>query len=923
MMDVALVAEQMLNAISSSELHFVLSPLSSSSKPKASFLFLIALHDVGKLTPEFQYLREDIIQFDKALYRAVSGNTKHGKLGLDILVPVFKKRLGLDSEGASLLASFTVSHHGKFEWNYDFNAERYGNKDNPWRQLQLCAIEWLKEQFELVWAEIKIDPDLLTPEWLTYVAGLCSVADWLGSDTSEDRFPYIYPARYGCNRVERSKRARQLVDKLNLKKPLYCRSDAMKNSTAECYSFLDVFGFAPRKAQRAVEKIAAQKSTSMMTIIETEMGSGKTESAFFLADAMVRNSMAHGFYIAMPSQATANQLFYRTNRFLENHPAKFSNVETHLLHGNSELNSAYQGLIAKAVDMDGEADSCRAVNAVLANEWFCARKRGLLASCGVGTIDQLLMAGLKVKHNFVRLFGLSRRTVILDEVHSLDAYQIEMLNNLLTWLAKLRCPVIILSATLPKAMRESLFSAYLLGEKIELERIDQPYPRISFLNENGLPDAIHIEEKNENREAKKSIVIHIAQPQQIIAAMAEHALAQIDNAQGKDVIVCIVNTVDEAQKLHSLVTNKLNHSKYTNTRSMLFHARFLLGDKLNIENEIERLIGPNKKNRNAVNCHRPWQDAGLILIGTQVLEQSLNYDASIMLTACPPIDLLLQRIGRLHRFAINNTVRAQQFNAPRLHVWLSECDETKDLDPFEKFGATGLIYPPYILEKTQSLLKAKAEGDQICFEPSQVMDDWIEAVYGDLDAIKSNDPAKDWEKCWLYRHEQKLKAHLASEQLFDAQEEEAETLFSNAQNKFEEDDIKIATRLATRSITLVFLEEQNEQWVTCFTKQPCLLSSARDKRTITDLKQSSVNISKPAWVEHFLKDDYATEMWQKNPEQKKYWKKSALLLGCIPVCLGLDGKYKVKQIGDLWLDLSTGVNWRLNKTTKEGTKDEI
>src|SRR5207248_6281763 len=100
-------------------------------------------------------------------------------------------------------------------------------------------------------------------------------------------------------------------------------------------------------------------------------------------------------------------------------------------------------------------------SAVVAEEWFARnKKQALLAPFGVGTIDQALLAVLQTRHVFVRLFGLAGKCVVLDEVHAYDAYMTTLMERLLRWLAALGCPVMLLSATLPRDKRVKLLRAY-------------------------------------------------------------------------------------------------------------------------------------------------------------------------------------------------------------------------------------------------------------------------------------------------------------------------------------------------------------------------------------------------------------------------------------------------------------------------------
>lgn len=935
MMDVALVADELLNSLSEQEQQIILAPFYPSSHPEQVFLFFIALHDIGKLSPQFQYLVPEIIEFDQAIYVPVDkeSSVKHGTIGQSLLSVVLEDKLKLDYEPASVLASFTVSHHGKFEWDGDsplnrkLLAELGKAPQSEWRKLQYSAIEWLRQQCEVEWKDIRIDEDALTPQWYALSAGLCCIADWLGSDNSPEFFPYVQAASYAEIKDERLASAKRAVASRSIKQRL--------SNDSKLHAFDAIFNRTPRCAQSVVSDIAQQKNPSRLTIIETETGSGKTESALFLVDCLMRTANTRGAYIAMPSQATANQLFNRVVNYLKNHPAQYQQVETTLMHSNAELNAALEAikestfnftdLKANAIATDEEKSDSHQTPSVVNSHWFSSRKRGCLSSFAVGTIDQLLMAGLLVKHNFVRLFGFAGRTIVLDEVHSLDAYQLEMLKNLLQWLARLQCPVVILSATLPFKMRQELFSAY-LGENAHagLEKLQQPYPRISYLDEEDIPQCFTLNDPQTIEQDEKSILLHQAPHQQHIQEMYQALITEINATNGEDVIVCIVNTVRDAQALYNKLNAYLNEVDYPGLQPLLFHARFLMGQKQHIEEQIETLLGPGLlvQGKATVNPQRPCQNnvkdsepkhnKGMILIGTQVLEQSLNFDASCLFTVGAPVDLLLQRLGRLHRFKENYSARHSRYRVPKMHVWLAS-----NIGPMDKrFGASGYVYPPYILQQSSDLLLHKAVENSVSFSAHRDMDNWIETVYGDLETIQKDSYQTEDDAHWQEKENQKfghqqelrIKRSLANRFLFKP-EPDLQDMLKDGQQALEDDELQVQTRLASPSITLVFLHCVNGQWCTAFDNSPVALQSSYDKQSISALKLSSVSIANPDWVQHFIQDDYQPLIWQQQPELKTLWQKASLLYGCVPVCLGGNNTYHKNSNDWLKLDPLLGVMW--------------
>ena len=176
-----------------------------------------------------------------------------------------------------------------------------------------------------------------------------------------------------------------------------------------------------------------------LVIIEAPMGEGKTEAAIYLADKWVTNRKQRGYYFALPTMATSDQMFGRVKAYLtKRYPS--DSVNLMLLHGHASLSTEFEAIkdkfeIRNVASDDPNDKTFDSVNAgVVASEWFTSRKRGLLSPFGVGTIDQSLLAVLQTRHVFVRLFGLAHKTIIIDEVHAYDAYMSTLLERLLEWL---------------------------------------------------------------------------------------------------------------------------------------------------------------------------------------------------------------------------------------------------------------------------------------------------------------------------------------------------------------------------------------------------------------------------------------------------------------------------------------------------------
>ncbi len=272
-------------------------------------------------------------------------------------------------------------------------------------------------------------------------------------------------------------------------------------------SFSQIFGFQPRNIQQTLIENSKQAG---VYVLEAPMGIGKTEAALYAAYKVMASEQATGIYFALPTQLTSNKIHERMNAFLDSILVVDSpHREALLVHGNAWLQ--------RTLAVEGNPDG----------SWFQGGKRGVLAPFAVGTIDQALMAVMNVKHGFVRTFGLAGKVIILDEVHSYDAYTGTLLDELVRELRKLHCTVIILTAILTTEKREKLTAQTVTA---------QDYPLISVSpNDAGLQELAVESPENHN------VSIHCCDEQN---EALDEALKRAE--QGEQVL-WIENTVADAQ----------------------------------------------------------------------------------------------------------------------------------------------------------------------------------------------------------------------------------------------------------------------------------------------------------------------------------------------------------------------------------------
>lgn len=569
-------------------------------------------HDIGKVSPTF--------------YKKL-----HAACGSDVLPGTsaeLEKGWG-GHAGVSQLAARALSvpeyvpeilgqHHGFAPPVVGMCAtdEKFGGA--VWQSEREKLVQALKQALQEDWPRIE------SYATVRLVAGLTSVADWIGSgqhfdNPDEDWQPIIT----------------QAVDEAGFIRPAY----------RELSSFAEVFGFEPRVAQRLLFE---QVSGPGVYVLEAPMGLGKTEAALYAAYQVLRTGQASGIYFALPTQLTSNKIFERFNQFLEQILAEDCQHRSLLLHANAWLFETEMG-------EEGRPGGA----------WFSHAKRGLLAPFAVGTIDQALMAAMNVKHGFVRAFGLAGKVVILDEVHTYDAYTGTLMDALIRLLRQLDCIVIVLSATLNQERRQELMGC---------ETTSSDYPLIT-----AFPNATDsVAEVAVPVEGVQSVAIGLQCDE---ATAVEEVLLRAEQGQQ---VLWIENTVREAQERYLQLAER---ARSLGADCGLLHSRYSFADRQAIEDRWVNLFG------------KPgWQgdqrqQQGRILIGTQVLEQSLDIDADFLVSRFAPTDMLLQRFGRLWRHA--GTPRNRH---ARQEAWLLVPNLHKAVDnPQAAFGASAYVYSPYVL----------------------------------------------------------------------------------------------------------------------------------------------------------------------------------------------------------------------------------
>ncbi|MBD5560170.1 MAG: CRISPR-associated helicase Cas3' [Clostridia bacterium] len=674
-----LLLDNFLNDTARQELAIALSL--SESELHAFVGYLVALHDIGKLSTSFLWQISGNLKDEGALRtmlkkeglvprKASSTPVGHEVVSMDAASALWIERYPEKQVEAEFFAHILAAHHQRRH-----SVQRDQAHRAKWS-------EYRRQLESAMAAEFGWNQGLpeVQPGREAYVEvilnGLMIMADWIASGEAfvdADQWPVL-------NRDEILRRGRDFLQVSGLA----ADPVAIPDTFAAAWPAI---GKSVRPLQAAVEKFfQEQDARTELLIIEAPMGDGKSEAALFGAGQLMKQWNKTGLYVALPTAATANQMYGRVLQFLRQFQAE---ADTKLLH-------AMAWLVDSGVTALGEAARTGPHDAALeaAAEWLKPVRRGLLSPFAVGTVDQVMMAAMFVRYGVLRLLGLENKVLIIDEIHAYDAYMQEILMDLLAWCRDLRIPVILLSATLTQEKKAELLAPY--GASADADA-GTDYPLITAVMESGEVKQVACEAGMVRQPITVSRAPILDDPNQI----AQHAAEAV--ADGGCLVV-IVNTVGQAQAVYESL------KAVWDGELILFHARFPADQRAEIEKKCLALFGPDKADR----------PARAILVATQVVEQSLDVDFDVMMTANAPIDLILQRAGRLFRHA--ETPRPAHLLKPQLTVLTDSAGE---------YETDQNVYPLCLLHRSEAVLRETAQ-----IQIPQDMRPLVEAGYS-MDAAQA------------------------------------------------------------------------------------------------------------------------------------------------------------------------------------------
>ncbi|MFG1614088.1 CRISPR-associated helicase Cas3' [Nonomuraea wenchangensis] len=675
-------------------------------------VWLATTHDIGKASPAFACQVESLADAMRAAGLRMPSHSEfldrklgpHGLVGQFLIQEWLIEQHGWSRPETLQLGIVIGGHHGVpptasniKELSDHPDLVRTPSCESLWRQVQRELLDRCAEVCDIArslpgWRGLRLSQPAQAS-----LTGLVIVADWIASNP--DLFPYFPDAEHisDQDRVESAWRG------LNLPEPW----EPVEPTGSPAEVFASRFALPPGSRIRPVQEQAVQLARNMsvpgLLVIEAPMGEGKTEAALAVAEIFAARSGAGGCFIALPTMATGNAMFPRMLDWLRRVPDARLNAGQRsvlLAHSKAALNDDYVALMragsrtASGIDMDGGggewrpgADRSVAPAELVAHQWLRGRKKGMLSSFVVGTIDQLLFMGLKSRHLALRHLALAGKVVVIDEAHAYDTYMNSYLDRVLSWLGAYRVPVVVLSATLPAGRRRELAKAYAgnTATDSDLAEVEKAlgYPLLTAVEPDGRISVTQAPTSG------RATYVRIERLQDDLTNLGERLAQELSDG---GCVLVVRNTVDRV-----LEAAKYLRGLFGEGNVSVAHARFVDIDRADKDDDLVRRFGPPEKSR----AHRP---AGPhIVVASSVAEQSLDIDFDLLVSDLCPVDLLLQRIGRLHRHArgTDQGDRPEKLRTARCLLTGADWDFT----PPKPVRGSSLIYRDHALLRAAAVLE--------------------------------------------------------------------------------------------------------------------------------------------------------------------------------------------------------------------------
>lgn len=860
-------------------------------------LFLIklaaGLHDIGKATPDWQRHTLKLPAGDESLQDLTYSETINhdsGRWKHEINGGLYFHNNPQTQTSASQIANAVIKqmllettsgHHGDFKVDEVISRSVKGEPQN---------LDWLTQQ-QLIEEHIlqtcgiklqELDAVTMVDEFSTIlITGLVVLSDWIASQTefilnranSDDE---SYAAAYEAAIKE--------ITRLGLEKPTWAK-DLGWDSIFPHIS-------TPNALQSSlIDNIDFIKNAGI-TLISAPMGMGKTESALYLASMIGSEHSNNGFWITLPTQATANALF---SRAVEISDKVFLDKQTSvsLMHGNSLIAEAIEGIprtlstdnsnLGNIYDSDNDATDN--LSTIFVNDYLTEKRVGGMSSIAISTVDQLITASIPLKHNMLKWLAVSGKTLIFDEIHDFDKYTFGLICTLIEWCGKLNIPVIAMSATLSVESQKQLVKSYVkyLPEPSDrtrrLFKLKETNEIVQRIPEHGIKSPSWF---SFNPQTKTSLLINVGVVDKSPAYMTTLnigesfidevcRLSEVHLTHDANILV-VANTVNQA----ILAFRELKH-RFPDVDVNLLHSRMPESLK---QSKIGDILTKTGKPTTGNNKKRQPQ----ITVSTQLVQQSMDIDYDVLISALAPLPDLLQRVGRVHRHTQGDRRATFYNNSPYVHVLVENSIDAYSQDASLAINSQGSapysawdIVISYItlkefLAKNSSLVKLDDSnlGQGYAWETKQQISEIFE-LYHINETTYKQIPGYDilWKEVAdldQYKKDRQTDAAIQSPDAY------ADSLhqFNLTAPYTQRSAAAASTRLIEETVDIVFVKFEGDEYKLLVDSEPLRLVSLKFKQPLQRRKlfgQNAITLSKSQYKTFGLEEAKVTV-----PELESYSK---------------------------------------------------
>lgn len=721
--------------------------LEGTSIAKQVVLFAAGMHDIGKANPHWQRRTLKTPSNHDSLLDEVTGEylwlpenefveagAEHQHNGAVFFSP-YNGEIGTRLRSRPLrdvLSQCTQAHHGVFESLIPGEVLRRKvqfTSPESWREMQ-------KEIEVVILDTLEISAESLesVTRWnepaLVLIAGIVVLADWIASREGfiQNLESFDLPAAHYQKSLHI---AHQFVAHFGLD----------KHPWKENLSWETMFpGFTTPNALQAsiIDAIESKKvaGTGLM-MLSAPMGAGKTETSLYAAAMLGKQVGANGIWVNLPTQTTSDAMFKRA---VEVAPRIFDGNEhsVSLLHANSSISQAIEGFSKKggfvaenAISKNEQVETeqgCENNSNLFISQFLVEKRLGGLSHISVGTVDQMLRATLRLKHNQLRWLGVTGNVVLIDEIHDFDAYTFGLIRKHIAWCGAYGIPVIAISATLSGESQRELVRAYWGQADISPRRL-QGY--LESIPDAGIPSPAWFFASDTPSEIVHSApipspvyphyIFNQSSPDSFIQGVEEIVRS---NPKAQKLVVC--NTVSQAVETYEELQSR-------GEDVLLLHSRMSQARKMEI---ISRMLDKSGKPRVNSPPRVPYT-----LVSTQIVQQSMDIDFDVLVTPLCPLNDLLQRVGRVHRHE-QRGLRAEAYeNAPQVHVLLPPSlvqSLNEGVVPNSRTLNGLLPYSPWSMLSTLEILNRISNGEsKFVWDAKGSMTETFEAYANLLSEVKA------------------------------------------------------------------------------------------------------------------------------------------------------------------------------------------